>query len=62
MKWISVKDRSPQDCVDVLGFLIEEEYRGCDIVYRKGYKWIDSSGSPTNDVYFWMPLPEPPKE
>ena len=64
--WISVKDRLPKDYVSVLAFgdeglLIAEHYRFGDWVKFM----LDKDGRymcpyPTT-IYYWMPLPEPPK-
>lgn len=65
-KWISVKDRLPEDYVLVLAFgdegiLIAEHYRFGDWVKFM----LDKDGRymspyPTT-IYYWMPLPEPPE-
>lgn len=66
MHWISVKDRLPEDEGLVLAFgdeglLIAEHYRFGDWVKFM----LDKDGRymspyPTT-IYYWMPLPEPPK-
>ena len=65
-KWVSVKDRLPEDEGLVLAFgdeglLIAEHYRFGDWVKFM----LDKDGRymcpyPTT-IYYWMPLPEPPK-
>ena len=61
--WISVKDRLPDEGIDVLmwfeqnmtvGFRLE-----CDwCAYADGGYYTSCDSKPTH----WMPLPEPPKE
>ena len=58
--WISVKDRLPEEDVDVLvsnGLGIEV----AAYTTNPRKRWYGMSG---NTVYaqYWMPLPEPPKE
>ena len=62
-QWISVKDRLPEDGVDVIvctnrnGRTVEFAY------YRYQRKaWFRSCILLIPDVLYWMPLPEPPKE
>lgn len=62
-KWISVKDRLPEDDSDVLAYLrIGEEGRNYPANYAKGM-WFDCifNTPATENTTHWMPLPEPPK-
>ena len=57
MRWISVKDRLPEDDQTVLVFLNDN----CDLMFYedglwRGKEYID--WKPTH----WMPLPEPPSK
>lgn len=54
-KWISVKERLPEDKKDEYVLVVCDYHGKISVETRK--KWnIDSS------VTHWMPLPEPPKE
>ena len=61
-KWISVEERLPEDCGEVLFVLYGRVYLG-------DYLWNEAFETPAGSVFFageavthWMPLPEPPKE
>lgn len=58
-KWISVKDRLPEDDDDVL-ILIYGKIIG--VGYRINGKWKSIAKAKAPVVTHWMPLPEPPKE
>ena len=58
-KWISVKDRLPEDDVDVL-ILIYGKVIG--VGYRINGKWKSIAKAKAPVVTHWMSLPEPPKE
>ena len=58
-KWISVKDRLPEDDDDVL-ILIYGKVIG--VGYRINGKWKSLSKAKAPVVTHWMSLPEPPKE
>lgn len=69
MKWISVKDKLPGKCEDVLLFVNGEGYKtGCTVGHYAGARGIFYPADPESHVvYFsgithWMPLPEPPEE
>ena len=58
-KWISVEERLPEPKMAVLtcGLSIQIGYsRGI------GEGWFTFDDKPIDNVGFWMPLPEPPKE
>ena len=61
IKWISVKDRLPDDCVEVLVYDTD-----CGIVIGWYDKEIGDFAadfiSPLDAVTHWQPLPEPPKD
>lgn len=66
-KWISVKDRLPEDVKDKEGYFINylvysPEYGSVDIAnyIQEADMWV-CLGVPVN-VTHWMPLPEPPEE
>lgn len=58
-KWISVKDRLPEDDDDVL-ILIYGKIIG--VGYRINGKWKSIAKAKAPVVTHWMPLPEMPKE
>lgn len=59
-QWISVKDRLPDDCVEVLAYDTD-----CGVVIGWYDKEIGDFAadfiSPLDAVTHWQPLPEPPK-
>jgi hypothetical protein len=61
MKWISVKDRLPNPCTQVIAF--STNGYGVESLYFDGdrefyYEATDTQRKPSH----WMPLPEPPKQ
>ena len=67
-KWISVKDRLPDNASDVLAYYDSEcEIRIAPVNYYKGV-WYDCVFNRPLDtlgqerITHWMPLPEPPKD
>lgn len=63
MEWISVKDRLPDNAGDVLCLFIGWDdmiFHG--VAFHEEDGWYDSDGESVNNVIYWMPLPEPPKE
>lgn len=57
-KWISVKDRLPEEDVRVLVYLnTTRSYTKIDTDRRFEGKWVRWS----TDVTYWMPLPAPPE-
>lgn len=63
-KWISVKERLPEDGVDVI---IHTDFRGgyvgCGYYRIVRDAWFTSQGILlASNVLHWRPLPEPPKE
>ena len=63
MEWISVKDKLPDDSSWVLVYA--DGAMNC-MGYYKG-KWVDwiqaqASNIIINDITYWMPLPERPKD
>lgn len=62
VKWISVKDRLPEDDSNVLAYLpIGEEGRIYPANYAKGVWWDCIFNTPAQVTTHWMPLPQPPK-
>ena len=61
-KWISVKDRLPEDSVEV-NLHTRSGIVGTGFYDKYTKSWVQwySSGSLLVDVTHWMPLPEPPK-
>jgi hypothetical protein len=59
-KWISVKDRLPEEDDVVVAWL--EINAGLILVYHDGAFYDLAFDKPTMIVTHWMPLPEPPKE
>ena len=67
-RWISVKDRLPDNASDVLAYYDSEcEIRIAPVNYYKGV-WYDCVFNRPLDtlgqqkITHWMPLPEPPKD
>jgi hypothetical protein len=69
--WISVKDRMPEEEIDVLVaryWVDKKNKQRCyvEIAQRLGEDWLSDSDEYKigrhYDPYAWMPLPEPPKE
>ena len=63
-KWISVKERLPEDDSDVLAYLrTGEEGRIFTANYANGV-WFDCifNTLATESTTHWMPLPEPPED
>ena len=60
-KWISVRDRLPEEETEVLCYLGNALWKGIVVAFRRHGDWyFDGWKCPT--VTHWMPLPEPPKE
>ena len=66
-KWISVKERLPEDCKDVLVWAVyHEEYgrswalREVD-AYCKDVGWENTADPDVREVTHWMPLPKAPE-
>ena len=63
-KWISVNERMPEDCIDVLVFTRSGYTSSISIAHALKGRWF-SKGIPIEPVNHWMQLPsipEPPKE
>ena len=66
--WISVKDKMPEDHVNVLlvwsNGKVASIMFGCHITIKNlGGDWHTACGvRPEEEITHWMPLPEPPKE
>ena len=63
-KWISVNERMPEDCIDVLVFTRSGYTSSISIAHALKGRWF-SKGIPIETVTHWMQLPsmpEPPKE
>ena len=58
--WISVEDRLPDDCVEVL---IHDTYCGVLIGWhnKKDNVFTCEFANQLDDVTHWQPLPDPPK-
>lgn len=64
-KWISVKDRLPEDQRSVLTVNGHGEIRTMGLWSKFGDEWTWVHNFCTmhyNDITHWMPMPEPPKE
>ena len=64
MKWISVKDRLPEEKVNCI---VHYKHAYCDIdgYWAIGFCYYDGEKFklyPAYKVTHWMPMPEPPKE
>ena len=59
-KWISVKERLPEQLTDVLSYRGHINLMQVDCVDEKG-KWYSEYKYDEYSVTHWMPLPEPPK-
>jgi|SRR5580692_3743269 hypothetical protein len=71
MEWISVKDKFPEDCENVLIYCSGFPITGAYLIFSKQKSpicwqvndWDESEGTLLlGDVTHWMPLPNPPKE
>ena len=61
MKWISVKDRLPED--DEMKLITLWDCNSMRMAYYYEQElWICNGVDVTGFVTHWMPLPEPPKE
>ena len=60
-RWISVEERLPYDCIDVLVFTRSGYTSSISIANTLKGRWF-SRGIPFENVTHWMPLPEAPKE
>ena len=64
-KWISVKERLPEDQRSVLTVNGHGEIRIMGLWSKRGDEWTwvhNDRMMHYNDITHWMPLPEPPKE
>lgn len=68
-KWISVKERLPEDGIEVLFYSPEKEMNCCFVGYKATKnEYVDPEGNGLIarqiEKYYthWMPLPAPPKE
>jgi hypothetical protein len=68
-KWISVKERLPEDGIEVLFYSSKTQMNCCFVGYRaQENEYLDPEGNGLIlreiEKYYthWMPLPEPPKE
>ena len=61
-RWISVKDRLPENDVSVLVW-VRNRYDDCSISidYVDDGEWWEHDGS-RHEALYWMPLPPPPEE
>jgi len=60
-KWISVKERLPEEADEVLVFCRNGETTWTNLAHRVGKQWW-RVGVPMQCVTHWMPMPEPPEE
>ena len=58
-KWISVKDRKPDNCEEVLINFGDDCYALGSLV---GKRWYSFESRLLKKVTHWMPLPKPPKD
>lgn len=58
-EWISLKDRAPDDNVDVL--TTDGDYMAVASTSRWDIWFINDDTAPQWQPTHWMPLPEPPK-
>ena len=62
-KWISVKERLPEDYEDVVIIMRDGASSWYRVAYREYGGWSFGGGRRVNDeVTHWMPIPQPPKE
>ena len=62
MKWISVEERLPEECVSVLVWIQDAAASwGEQVMFRRG-EFVRYSYGEVNNVTHWMPLPEPPEQ
>ena len=61
--WISVKERMPEDYVNVLIAMTDVAGTFVAVAWRENNGWNDGEGGwPEENVTHWMPVPEPPEE
>ncbi len=60
-RWISVKERLPELDEDVFVLLENGIGYGCLYEYKGKINWHLDFDAYGNEVYYWMPLPEPPE-
>jgi len=63
MDWISIKDKKPENRIEVLGYYknpVNEKHM-IYTVYVSDDKFMDDLWDVTDHLTHWMPLPKPPK-
>jgi hypothetical protein len=60
LQWISVKDRLPQESGFYLTYYSKQIHVSQWFISANWYN--EYGGNVTNNVEYWQPLPEPPKE
>lgn len=59
-KWISVKDRLPDEFKNVIVANKRGKTYDIDKAWWNGYSWDRCGKGPYRNVTHWIPLPEPP--
>jgi Protein of unknown function (DUF551) len=61
-EWISVKDRLPDNCEEVIFLAGDRVIVGYSVMSSNGGYWRDASRAciPSTAVTYWQPLPDPP--
>ena len=66
MKWVSVKERLPEDATSCLAYsncMNNEKFGVIAVVYYKDKKWkVSYHDLELKDTSHWMPLPKAPQD
>lgn len=66
--WISVEDKMPEDCNEILGCHCNEQYYVVEVCRKyhsitpKSYKFVSRDGDSGLNITHWQPLPKRPNK